>query len=382
MEVPSDAARRSAPMERIPVLSGAERTGVLLVQWGRRNAGPLLLREYALALSAVLGDRLHVSGNPAVEPAVRPPRTIPRFDVRTYAGGAGAVLGVPRLLAQALRLRRAVRRGRIGVVFVPMFTLWQTLALRVWLPSDVRYVTTVHDAVDHPGERHPVRDLCRAIELRRADAVVTYSGAVQEAVRRRVPQRPVVRLALGAPAADPPRTAPTRPPVIGFFGRLVEYKGLDEFVGAIQRLATGREVRGEVHGAGRAGPDLRERSAPVDWHIGYVGEADVMTVLRRFDLLVLPYQEASQSGVVLQAFAAGLPVVATPVGGLREQVEGRGGVIAEGRDAGALAQAVERLLDDPDEYERQSRLAVRTATEAGWPAVSVPLLELLTERPS
>lgn len=361
-------------------MSEPERAGVLLIHWGRRNAGPLLLREYVDALRPPLADRLHVSGNRAVESAVRPDARVTRFDVDTYSSPAGVVVGLPRLVRQALGLRRYIRRSGVGTVFAPMFSVWQTLALHLWLPRDVRYVTTVHDAADHPGERHPVRSLCRRIELGRADAAVVYSDQVERAVRALARTVPTVRLELGAPPAGRPRGRAADRPIIGFFGRLVAYKGLDVFVETVRMLAADRDVRGVVHGYGVVPPETRLAGGDdVDWRIGYVGEDEVLDVLRSFDVSVLPYQEASQSGVVLQSFAAGVPVVVTPVGGLREQAEERGGFVADGTDARSLAAAVARVLDDAELYAQLSATAVRTAEERSWPAVAAPLLRLLDE---
>lgn len=79
--------------------------------------------------------------------------------------------------------------------------------------------------------------------------------------------------------------------------------------------------------------------------------------------MVLPYVEASQSGVVEAAFAAALPSVVTPVGGLAEQIEnGVTGLVAGAVDATALADAIERLVTDPELYEACSAGAHRAAT--------------------
>ena len=60
---------------------------------------------------------------------------------------------------------------------------------------------------------------------------------------------------------------------------------------------------------------------------------------------------SSQSGVAATALGAGLPVVATPVGGLIEQIkDGQTGILAARADAPALAQAIKRLLLDPPLY--------------------------------
>jgi glycosyltransferase involved in cell wall biosynthesis len=85
----------------------------------------------------------------------------------------------------------------------------------------------------------------------------------------------------------------------------------------------------------------------------YIPEEELPGILERSDLVVLPYREASQSGVMMLAEAAGLPVVGTPTGALVEQiVPGVNGLIADAVDGRALANSIGRFLDDPGLYQR------------------------------
>jgi glycosyltransferase involved in cell wall biosynthesis len=70
--------------------------------------------------------------------------------------------------------------------------------------------------------------------------------------------------------------------------------------------------------------------------------------MERHDVVVVSSTEASQSGVITVAFAAGRPVIATPVGGMSEQVvDGRTGILADSVSGAAIAQAMRRLIVDP-----------------------------------
>jgi glycosyltransferase involved in cell wall biosynthesis len=82
--------------------------------------------------------------------------------------------------------------------------------------------------------------------------------------------------------------------------------------------------------------------------------------------MALPYVEASQSGVALTAFGGGMPVVATPVGGLGEQVrDGVDGLLAAAATPAAFADALARVATDP------ALLARLTAGAATHPGPSV-----------
>jgi glycosyltransferase involved in cell wall biosynthesis len=92
--------------------------------------------------------------------------------------------------------------------------------------------------------------------------------------------------------------------------------------------------------------------------------AEIGTILSRFHALVLSNIEASQSGVAAAAFGAGLPVIATPVGGLIEQVQdGITGVLAQRADATALVAAATRLLLDPELYRTICQRIVATCEQ-------------------
>jgi glycosyltransferase involved in cell wall biosynthesis len=80
----------------------------------------------------------------------------------------------------------------------------------------------------------------------------------------------------------------------------------------------------------------------------WIGEGEISEIMERHDVVVVSSTEASQSGVITVAFATGRPVIATPVGGMSEQIDnGRTGLLAESVSAEAIAHAMRRLISDP-----------------------------------
>src|SRR2546430_16940197 len=79
-------------------------------------------------------------------------------------------------------------------------------------------------------------------------------------------------------------------------------------------------------------------------HNEYISEERTAEYFRRASVVVLPYIEASQSGVIPLAYSPGKPVVATKMGGLPERVErGRTGPLVEPRDTAALTESLGRI---------------------------------------
>ena len=117
----------------------------------------------------------------------------------------------------------------------------------------------------------------------------------------------------------------------------------------------------------------------------WVDEEEIARSLASADLVILPYIEASQSGVAAAALATGVPIVATPVGGLAEQViDGETGAVAKSMTVQDLATAIQRLVD-PTVYEHCSAGALHHArNELGWSRIAARVSEIasgLLEQP-
>ena len=110
---------------------------------------------------------------------------------------------------------------------------------------------------------------------------------------------------------------------------------------------------------------MRPRSQARDLGLGdrvlFTGaREDVPELLASFDVFAFPSLFEGLCVAVIEAQAAGVPVVATPVGGIRETVvDGETGVLVPPRDAEALAAAILRLLEHPDEGRRLAAEARR-----------------------
>jgi glycosyltransferase involved in cell wall biosynthesis len=161
-----------------------------------------------------------------------------------------------------------------------------------------------------------------------------------------------------------------------FFGSIWEYKGLRYLMEAEPLLA---EALGgfTITIAGR-GEDLAKyrpyMSDPDRYEIinEFVPDRAVAPLFQQASIVVLPYIDASQSGVVPLAFAFGKPVVATGVGSVPEMIDhGVDGLIVEPRDSRALAAAIISILGNPALKRRMSENARRKAeTELSWSRVA------------
>ncbi|MBN8908975.1 MAG: glycosyltransferase family 4 protein, partial [Rhodospirillales bacterium] len=255
-----------------------------------------------------------------------------------------------------------------------------TLMPHVWSPvlapavkrRSGAYVTIIHDARPHPGDRTSYLTRWLLCDGAFADTVVALSQAVAEELGRKriLHGRRILRLfhpdvTLGSnPVVR--QLVPKRPLRLLFFGRIMPYKGLPLVIEAVEMLRKeGVNVALGVAGDGDIAL-LKDRLARLGVEVinRWVSEVEAGELLSRYDAMVCAHYEASQSGVAALAFGNGMPVIATPIGGLAEQViPGRTGVLAEEVTPRAFADAIRRLITIPGLYISISRYLSETRPE-------------------
>lgn len=170
--------------------------------------------------------------------------------------------------------------------------------------------------------------------------------------------------------------------------RLVPKKGIDLLLEATARLLdAGVDLSLTIVGDGPRASDLRARreSLGLDSRVRFTGaleHQEVMARLHASDLFVLPCRVAEDGDqdalptVLLEAMAAGVPSISTPVGGVGEiVVDGETGLLVASDDIEGLAQAMADLLHDPGRRQSMAAAARRRAEELFDRRRNVPVLE-------
>ena len=243
------------------------------------------------------------------------------------------------------------------------------------LRVDAPLVFTAHDIL--PRRTAGKRDLWRRLFGRFAGVVVHSERArdqlaeLVDPVRLRVIPHPVF-------PSEPERNDDGR--TLLALGIIREYKGLGDAIAATKRIDGARLlVAGDplesVDGYRAAAGDRAE------WRLGFLSEEEVDRALGESTVALFPYRpEIDQSGALLRALGAGVPVVAYDVGGIGEPVRrfDAGRVVPPG-DLDALTEAVRELLDDPAALEDARAGAERARRELTWDAAAEAHLELYRE---
>lgn len=276
-----------------------------------------------------------------------------------------------------LRYRRVAREAE--VVHFQWLSVQQLDGLL--LPRGRPLVLTAHDVLPReakPGQRAAQRRL-----YERFDAVVAHS----EHGRRRlveelgVPAERVHAIPHGAFAhlAEAPESAPpfrTEKKVVLFFGLLRPYKGLDVL---LQAWTGVEDAELWIAGMPRMDVSALRASAPpgVRFVTRFLSDEEIPSYFRRADLVVLPYREIEQSGVLFTALAFGKPLLLSDVGGFGEIAAAGAAHAVPAGDPAALGEALRELLGDPAKLAAlASRSQELAAGEYGWEGIARRTLAL------
>ena len=187
-----------------------------------------------------------------------------------------------------------------------------------------------------------------------------------------------------APAADIAALAGQQPLVL-FFGRLAQVKGLDRLLRAFARTQRGTlAIVGNDYEGLATGLSEMARQLQIDDRVRIVprtitdAEKECMFAAAR--VFVLPSYSESFGNVVLEAMQRGLPVIVTPEVGAAEVVKESGGGLVASGDAPSLGAAIDRLTDDAATSAAMGEAGRRHVSERyGWPGVAARMEALYGE---
>jgi glycosyltransferase involved in cell wall biosynthesis len=281
----------------------------------------------------------------------------------------------PSALRDVLALRRRIDAWSPDVVHIQdSLTHDMRLAVAAGFPRR-RYAVTVHDPAPHPGDPQPSwRIRTVRYELRRhAGLIFVHSeGMVEELRAADHARREIEVVPHGFGVADV-APLPDQPSLL-FFGRISHYKGVDVLLDAMPIVwQTLPEVTLTLAGSGELPSSAVLDDPRVKLRHEHVRDDELPGLFAASTAVVLPYRQASQSGVGSEAKQYGRPVIATDVGGLPELV-GVAGRVVSPEDPVALAAAIVEVGGTPGLAAELGRHGIESAAEAGWKSVGAKTL--------
>jgi L-malate glycosyltransferase len=269
-------------------------------------------------------------------------------------GLGGSLYGIKSVRSR-WQLVRHLRRGNIAIAHAFDFYTNLTLipaALLARVPVVIGSQRQLGDLL------RPAQFRAQLAVLRWCDAIVCNSQAAADIlIQHRLPKQKTVVIGNALPSEAFGEHLPALPPVpgvihVGMIGRMnTPSKNHAQFLRAVARvLPDFPNLEAVLVGDGPLRPDLERQAVDLGLtsHTHFLGDRqDIPAILASLDVSVSPSSSESLSNVLLESMAAGVPVIASRVGGNPELVDDDRGILVPVNDDQALAAAIKRLLEEP-----------------------------------
>ena len=349
---------------------------LLVWHWGRRGAGPIFAAQLRDALVAI-GCDTALSLAEGAEILAPPSLVQCDWAEPTYTNAADYLLQRTASLLPSRKGFAHLQKIRPDMAICAMPALLDKRMLQALRQSDIPYAVLVHDAAAHPGDRLTFRLLGQNRLLRDAAVLFALSSHVADQLRDQGFGKNGQSITkLWHPpfyfGGMKPAFEHVGKPRLLSFGRLLPYKGLDLLADALTALGPDLPFDVRICGDGPVSGELaRLRALPgVEVDHRWIPESELPRMIEWSDAVVLPYREASQSGVAAAAIGQGRLVVATKVGGLPEQLAGFQGAILCEPNAAAIAEALLQIKPPATPAFTQN-------AEANWREMATKMIETL-----
>ncbi len=277
---------------------------IALLYWGRRGGGRELTQQLcdvakSLGFSVINSTRDSTFCNPNHKVS-------------------GSFFNFRKWLKQRKNVVTCFKSESVSRVIIPMASPWDIFLGFHFRRHGIKTVRIIHDASPHPGDFFPFNSWIRLLCFD-CDLIVTLSDFVKKSLIKLYKIDPS-KVQVGAiPFPDvncdfKPRDMLTLK--VLFVGRAKRYKGLTQLIDVWDGVGddnTFLVIAGDNHKFVQ-----KKRTISID---KWLSDAELVELVCESDVVVLPYIEASQSGLIPLAHALKKPVVARAIGGLQEQIE-------------------------------------------------------------
>lgn len=283
-------------------------------------------------------------------------------------------------------LIKAINEINPDVIHITAMHPWLIFAL----PFLKKYpiISTIHDVRIHKGEWNPIWALSLWSLIRYSDKLFVHgSWAMKQLIIDGIPKNKIIEIKHGEYSflTKYGQNEFKKGDSILFFGRINDYKGLDYLIKAVPIITKEiPDVKIIIAGEGKIEKYSKqiENNQNFEIYNKYISDDEIAFFFQRAKIVVLPYIECTQSGVIPIAYSFKKPVIATNVGCLPEVIEdGKTGYIVPPRDVLALANAIINLLKDEKSIIQMGENAYKKlmTEEMSWDKIADRTIEVYKE---
>lgn len=314
----------------------------VLIYLGRRGGGEQILleseeylrvnySEYTIVCSEELNSRFRLENGISFP--------IPRKYTEIFNLRANL-----KFVLRFLQLYVALQSKKSRIIFLqimpsPTDIFFDLLAKRL----KASIVRSIHDLQAHPGEKWPsAKSILKRIK--KAQILIAYSNYISTGIRQITEKQILIaNLPDKVYSESQSEKVEIRPiiskaiPSVCVIGRAYEYKGYELLADALSQVKL--QFKFSAHGLGNYPLEFESLGIVTN---RWLSNSELMSEIENADILIFPYIEASQSGIIPIARAANKIIVASAIGGLSEQLQDyERAILVEPRDSFKLKEAIE-----------------------------------------
>lgn len=239
-----------------------------------------------------------------------------------------------------------IKKEKFDAIYFESLHVWN-LPIMMAVPKTTRTYQVIHEVIPHEGDKQEkMVHLMNKAVVKCADKIVlrnkTYINQMTE--RYKISRERICFLELWRRYPD--FTEPVYSGRALFFGRINPYKGIDNLL-EIARMCP--QLRFDV--IGRVDPQMEDMvqtlrgEKNITLNAEYVSDAQMREAFVSADWVITPYNSASQSGVIIDAYKYARPVIAYDVGAIREQIsDGESGFLIPAGDNKHFAEKLQEVM--------------------------------------
>jgi len=276
--------------------------------------------------------------------------------IKTFASKYFSFLISTLLLFRWIKLIEILRKIKPDIVHITHFHVWCIFLYLLRPIFKYKIFYGVHDNPFEPKEESVfLMNFFEKFFVKKADLILTYSNFMKESIKKYVQNKTIEVLPLGihsdlCPKFEKKFNSNKESLDVLFFGRIENYKGIDTLVRAYEILKKENlEIKLTIAGRGKIDKDLENKINELDiiFKNYWISNEELCRLIENCDVLVAPYKNATQSGMVSVALAYGVPIIAINVGSFSEYIkDGVNGFLIDVDDYLTLAEKIKVLYQN------------------------------------
>lgn len=352
---------------------------------GNKGAGAIYSLEMCKALLIFENVKLQIVLSKGVDnikswQELKKNKNVEFLFVETYVSKIGLLLCYLNLF-KTYNISRQIKKYKPDIVYAPMISLLNPFIY--YFIGNLKIFTTIHDPILHSGEKSYFIDWISNFCIKRSSKIILLNNFFEEFMKSKFKLNSENIVIIPHASFYFNKVELNNLKIVNkylFLGRIEKYKGVDLLLDAhIKAIKQKSDLKLTIAGSGNLNSfsskinEINEKSIEIinKW----LSDEEVIELLNSHDFVVLPYLDATQSGVIPLAFSNQRTVIATEVGALAEQVPLNCGILVS-RQSESISRAILKLYSDENRILELGLAAYRYANEnLKWEKSAAKLIE-------